>query len=177
MFNIYLFAGSSGTMCYKISEFLEKDLLPPFFTEEHLSHLIPFQAELMDFFKRVSLSLWQLDQKNFPKNAYDFSSTIARIVANLTSSVDSRQKVIVFCLFNLWLINSNLEAGCSLPWWFGYWQYGLGFSVCWAWSHSCQVETFESLEGGIQLCLVVRSLSRKSTFTVLSIQWLKTPWL
>jgi hypothetical protein len=101
MFNIYLFAGSSGTMCYKISEFLEKDLLPPFFTEEHLSHLIPFQAELMDFFKRVSLSLWQLDQKNFPKNAYDFSSTIARIVANLTSSVDSRQKVIVFCLFNL----------------------------------------------------------------------------
>ena len=82
-------------MCHKISMLLEKDLLPPFFTDDNLQHLIPFQAELMDFFKRVALSLWQLDQQDFPKNAYDFGSTISRVVDNLTSSSDLRQKVSV----------------------------------------------------------------------------------
>lgn len=85
-------AGSFGAMCYKIALLLEKDLLPPFFTEQNLKHLVPFQEELMNFFKRVALSLWQLDQQNFPKNGYDFSSTIARIVDNLTSLKDPRQK-------------------------------------------------------------------------------------
>jgi hypothetical protein len=80
-------------MCKEISKFLEKELLPPFFTEEHKDYLDPFRADLVDFFKRVSLSLWQLDQQHFPDNAYEFSSTISRVVKNLP--IATRETVIL----------------------------------------------------------------------------------
>lgn len=76
-----------------VSGFMEKELLPPFFTQANLSHLIPFRTELAEFFKRVSLSLWQLDQSNFPYNAHEFCSTISRVVEKLTTSVGPREKV------------------------------------------------------------------------------------
>jgi hypothetical protein len=93
-------ARSSGEMCDKISAFLENDILPPFFSEKNVHYLIPHQNDLIDFFKRVSLSLWQLDQKAFPNNAYHFSSTIERIVNKLTYSIDTRQKKLVVLCFD-----------------------------------------------------------------------------
>lgn len=90
-------------MCKEISKFLEKDLLPPFFTEDKKDYLDPFRVELVDFFRRVSLSLWQLDQQHFPDNAYEFSSTISRVVKKLPTvsreKVSHKQRFIdLFCL-------------------------------------------------------------------------------
>ena len=109
-------------MCHKISMLLEKDLLPPFFADDNLQHLIPFQAELMDFFKRVALSLWQ----NFPKNAYDFGSTISRVVDNVTSSSDLRQRVSVWVSHSSHLVS---EAHRTLSEWLGHWKHGFLYSV------------------------------------------------
>jgi hypothetical protein len=83
--------------------------LPPFFTEENFAALIPFEAELMEFFKRVSLSLWQLDQQHFPENAHYFSSTLSRIIDNLTLA-DSNHSEIISCLDKLAIGSMDIDA-------------------------------------------------------------------
>jgi hypothetical protein len=86
-------AGSNGEAYKEISDLLERDILPPFFADQNFHYLVPFQVDLVEFFKRASLSLWQLNQAGFPENAFYFCSTFSRIVdKKLESSVDIRGK-------------------------------------------------------------------------------------
>ncbi|KAI6199909.1 Protein ROD-1 [Aphelenchoides besseyi] len=94
---------SHGLSSQIVSNFLEKDLLPPFFTADHLDYLLPFQSQLMEFLEKVSLSLWNVDQAHYPENALYFSSTFSRVVkTQLARDGDTSEKHwIANCLMKL----------------------------------------------------------------------------
>lgn len=81
-------------MSVEVSNFMKNDLLPPFFAKNNVEHLVPWQDELMSFFYELSLSLWQLDQAHYPKNALQFASTFFCVVnLQLTRNGDAAEKV------------------------------------------------------------------------------------
>ncbi|KAI6228904.1 Kinetochore-associated protein 1-like protein [Aphelenchoides fujianensis] len=98
---------SEGAACTIVADFLEHDLLPPFFTDENIGHLLPFQPQLVEFFKKIALSLWNIDQANYPKNALYFSSTFSRVInTQLARDGDSSEKH--------WIANCLMELGVGI---------------------------------------------------------------
>ena len=110
---------SAGVMSVEVSNFMEKDLLPPFFTKTNVEHLVPWQDELMAFFVELSLSLWQLDQAHYPQNALQFASTFFRVVnLQLTRNGEAAEKVRASDSRHFWIaiiiISSFAAMDCAL---------------------------------------------------------------